>query len=243
MKKLLQKTIVRLTNLLPAKLKSKLEYKRQTFIGLNERPIEYSFVFKWIGMLSPAKVLDVGTGTTALPHLIRNCGPLVTAIDNISDYWPAGMSNRHYYVLDKDITASTFITKDKFDLITCISVIEHIKNHDIAIKNMFLLLKEGGHLILTCPYTENEYMENVYELPESNAFGKKIPFVCQSYSKDKLNNWLKDNGGKIIEQEFWQLWNGDYWSTGNKIIPPRKVGPKDKHQITCILIRKNVNES
>ena len=105
MKKLLQKTIVRVINILPARLQNKIEYKRQTFIGLSERPVEYSFVFKCIGMLCPTRVLDVGTGTTALPHLIRNCGPLVTAIDNINDYWPSGMSNRHYYVLDKDITA------------------------------------------------------------------------------------------------------------------------------------------
>jgi hypothetical protein len=83
-------------------------------------------------------------------------------------------------------------------------------------------------------------MENVYKLPDSNAYGKDIPFACQSYSKEKLNNWLNDNGGEIIEQEFWQLWDGVFWSTGEKIIPPNKVGPKDKHQITCILIRKNV---
>ncbi len=174
---------------------------------------------------------------------MRNCGPLVTAIDNIRDYWTSGMSNRHYHVLDRDITASELNIDGKFDLITCISVIEHIEEHDVAIKNMFSLLNEGGHLILTCPYTENEYVENVYVLPESNAYGKDIFFVCQSYSREKLNNWLSSNGGQIIEQEFWQLWEGDYWTTGESVLPPVKVDAKGKHQLSCIVIKKTKSNS
>lgn len=238
MKKILRSIFLRLEPVLPASVISKLEFRKQKFIGLNERPMEYGFVFRCIGMLYPTSVLDVGTGTSALPHLIRNCGPFVTAIDNIRDYWPSGMSNRHYHVLDRDITSNIPVLHEKFDLITCISVLEHIKDHDRAIHNMFEMLNEEGHLVLTCPYTENEYMENVYLLPESNAYGKQMPFICQSYSKEKLHSWLTDNGGEIIDQEYWQFWDGDFWSTGGRIIPPRKTGPDAKHQHTCLLIKK-----
>jgi len=225
-------------NFLPARIICKLEYDRQTFQGFNERPIEFGFVFNCIGKLYPKKVLDVGTGMTALPHLIRNCGPLVKAIDNIKDYWPSGMSNRHFHVLDGDITASSQGLGEKFDLVTCISVLEHIKDHDRAIENMFKLLNPGGHLVLTCPYTESQYCEDVYQLNDSNAKGKSIPFVCQSYSREKLDRWIEENNGEIIEQQVWQYWDGDFWSTGNKIIPPIKANTNEKHQLSCLLIKK-----
>jgi len=244
MKYILERQLYKIINLLPARLICKLEYNRQTFIGFNERPLEFGYVFKCIGMLYPKKILDVGTGTTALPHLIRNCGPLVTALDNVKDYWPSGMSNRHYHILDRDITSSKRLEVDgKFDLITCVSVLEHIIDHNKAIQNMFDLLNEGGHLIITCPYTENNYNENVYLLPESNAFGKKVSFVCQSYSRENLNTWLSENGGEIVDQEFWQCWSGKYWTTGNQIIPPLKADSSDNHQLTFLLIKKGKTQS
>lgn len=81
----------------------KSEYEQQSFTRLNERLVELAFVFKHLGRICPRKILDVGTGTTALPHLMRNCGSLVTATDNIRDYWPSSMVNRHYYVINDDI--------------------------------------------------------------------------------------------------------------------------------------------
>ena len=230
--------VKKLLNFMVTQLICKLEFNRQSFIGFNERPVEFSFVFRWLKKLYPKNVLEVGTGTTALPHLMRNCGCLVTAIDNIKDYWPSGMSNRHYYVVNNDITASQININDKFDLITCISVLEHIEKHDAAICNMFNLLNPNGHLILTFPYSENQYVKNVYELTGSNFSGKNIPYVCQSFSRNELSKWLQENDGEIVEQEYWQFWDGDFWRIGNKIIPPLRVSCEEKHQIACLLIQK-----
>ena len=77
-----------------------------------------------------------------MPHLMRNCGFLVTAIDNIKDYWHHGMTNRHYHVINDDITRSCL--DGPFDLVSCISVLEHIPYHQKAIENIFRLLKPGG---------------------------------------------------------------------------------------------------
>ncbi len=142
------------------------EYNAQVFTGFNERPVEFGFVFRKLAEIYPRTVLDVGTGTTALPHLMRNCGFLVTATDNVRDYWPRGMVNRHYHVIDDDITDTHL--SGVFDFITCVSVLEHIQRSDDAVGNMLSLLAEGGHLVLTFPYTEQSYVGNVYELPGSS---------------------------------------------------------------------------
>src|SRR3990172_2031450 len=163
------------------------EYEGQTFHQPNERIIEYRFVFHSILRISPFTILDVGTGVTALPHLFTTCGLMVTAIDNIRDYWPCGMFNRHFYLINDDIT-NTRITRT-FDLITCVSTLEHIKDHKAAIRSMFILLNPGGHLALTFPYNENQYVENVYALPQA-GFGKGVPYTCQVFSRNELNEWL-----------------------------------------------------
>lgn len=210
---------------------SRSEFKKQTFKRFNERPIEFSFLFRKLTEIYPKTVLDVGTGTSALPQLIRKCGFVVTAVDNVRDYWRNGMFNQHYHVVDDDITQTRL--KEKFDLVACISVLEHIEKSADAVRNMFGLLNPGGHLIITCPYTERGYVRNVYELPGS-SYGRGRPYITQSYSRMELDRWLKESKGQVAEQEFWQCWDGEHWTVGNQVIPPRRVSVGEKHQLTCL---------
>lgn len=212
------------------------EYRNQNFLGINERSVEFRFVFQQLTKHCPRTVLDIGTGLTALPHLMRTCGYLVTATDNIHDYWPAGMINRHYHVIHDDIT-NTHLTS-QFDLITCVSVLEHIQDYRKAVRSMFSLVRPGGHVIITCPYHENGYVRNVYDLPASSV-AVKYPFITQAFSRNELNDWLGENNGRLIEQEYWQFFSGEYWTCGERVCPPVQSQPEQKHQITCLLLRKN----
>jgi 2-polyprenyl-3-methyl-5-hydroxy-6-metoxy-1,4-benzoquinol methylase len=176
--------IKHLLNRYPARV-LRQEFERQEFTRFNERPVEFAFIFKNLAKIYPREILDVGSGTTALASVLRNCGFLVTATDNVRDYWPSGMLNRHYYVIDDDIT-NTHLNK-KYDLITCISVLEHIEKADSAVRNMFALLNPNGYLILTFPYSAKGYVRNVYELPGS-SYGQGAPYITQSYSSRLRKN-------------------------------------------------------
>lgn len=210
------------------------EYEAQQFLP-NERVVEYRFVFHSVLRTSPTTVLDVGTGKSALPHLLATCGYIVTAIDNIYDYWPGGMFNRHFHVINDDITNTKL--KRKFDFITCVSTLEHIKEHKTAIQSLFTVLNPGGHLVLTFPYNENMYIENVYKLPGA-GFGKHVSYICQVFSRNELDDWLKTNKGIILEQEYWQCYTGNFWTFGEDVYPPRQVDEHEKHHLSCILIQK-----
>jgi len=235
MLKYLKKVIKHSLNQYPNWL-CKREFESQTFVRFNERPIEYAFVLKKIGQIYPQTVLDVGTGDTALPSLMRSCGCLVTAIDHERNSSPFEMFNRHYHVIADDITKTQL--SEKFDLITCISVLEHIPDYDIAVKTMFSLLHPFGHLVLTFPYTEKTYVRNVYDLYGS-SYGSDLSYITQSFSRNELEKWLRENRAVTIEQEYWQFWQGESWTVGNQIIPPNKVTKHDKHQLSCIHIQKN----
>ena len=185
----------------------------QRFRRHNERPAEYGFVFRSINRCAPKTVLDVGSGTTALPALINDCGCVVTAIDNVSDYWPAGMFNRHWHVEDDDITRTT--RTGSFDMVTCISVLEHIKDHPGAVRKIMALLKPGGHLVLAGPYTEREFIEDTYKMPDADPASAKLPYMCRSYSRRELDAWLATTGGELLDAEYWRAWSGRHWARGN----------------------------
>jgi hypothetical protein len=208
------------------------EFEAQSYRRINERPIEYRFVFEALQQLVPKTVLDVGTGESALPSLIRTCGPIVTAIDNIRDYWPEGMVNRHFHVKDEDATRAISGT---YDMVTCISVLEHIKAHDDAVRVMLGAVNPGGHLILTFPYNEKQYVPNVYALPEA-GYGKDLPYVAQVYSRRELDRWFAN--ASIVRQEYWRVFSGEFWTFGETLRPAVQSDRDDLHQLTCLIIRK-----
>ena len=202
----------------------------------NERAVEYRFLFEQLVEIAPATVLDIGSGTTAIPAVIASCGIVVTAVDNIKDFWPKGMFNRHFHVVNDDITATKLV--ERFDLISCISVLEHIQNHEAAVDAMFRLLKPGGHLVLTCPYNERKYCPNVYKLPDSDAYHHAVPYICQSFSSKELEKWVTRNEATILKQEYWKYYSGEFWSCNTRLHKPQKVDSNVCHQITCLLMKK-----
>ncbi len=211
------------------------EYFSQKVL-LNERTVEYRFVFDQLAKTDTKRVLDVGTGATALPALIRQCGYEVTAIDNIRDFWPTGMFNRYYKVLDQDILNPNL--EGFFDLITCISVLEHVHSFEAALREMIRLMNPKGLLVLTFPYCERQYVENVYLRPESDAYEKGIPYMCHIFSRKEISHWLEAFNLDIVIQEYWQFCTGPFWSEGKPLFPPRPAGINDPHQITCLSLKK-----
>lgn len=211
------------------------EYLAQQFVGINERPVEYRFVFENLAQVFPKTVLDVGTGKTALPQLMRTCGFLVTAIDNVKDYWAEGMVNRHYHVVDDDILSPRI--KGPFDLVTCISTLEHIPQHAVAVRMMFSLLRPGGRLVLTFPYNERTYVPNVYALPGSIG-EDKYPFVTQAYSRKEIEGWISENGAALVAEEYWRFFTGEYWTIGERVVPPVRTSRTEPHQIACLALEK-----
>ena len=211
------------------------EFNNQKFSAINERPIEYNFLFKMLTINKIHTIVDIGTGKSPLPKLLSNCGYIVDSIDNIKDYWPKGMMNKHYHVIDGDITNIEIIKK--FDLVTCISVIEHIENYESAVESMAKMTKKNGYLLITCPYTENNYCPDVYKNIDSSQYLKNIPFKTQSYSRNTLPDLIIKNGLTIVEQEYWQFYTGNYWTCGDQLPIPIKVNKDNRHQLTCILAK------
>lgn len=213
------------------------DFDEQRFRHTNERPIEYGYVFRQLNVLQPQTVLDVGTGTSAFPSLLSTCGFVVTATDNVHDYWPRGMLNRHWHIVDDDIRASKLT--GPFDAVICVSTLEHILEHASAMRHMLRLTRPGGHLIVTAPYNETRYHPNVYAAPEA-GYGHDLPYPAQSFSRAELDGWLAgEYAATLVDQEYWQCFTGDLWTFGELLRPPqRAAGPQARHQLTCVTIQR-----
>jgi SAM-dependent methyltransferase len=213
------------------------ESDSQKFTHHNERSIEYRFALECLAQKRPRSVLDVGTGTTAWPHLLRNCGFLVTAIDNVRDYWDHEFVNRHWTVLDVDITNPGEF-HGIFDAVTCISVMEHIADHEKAVRNMLAALAPGGLLIITTPYNEHEHCPNVYKRPDA-LYGQDLPYICRSHSIKEIEQW-QNLGAKLRRRELWKLFSGPVWATGDRVPWVAAQSGDAPHQLGCFEFEKAV---
>jgi hypothetical protein len=205
----------------------------------NERTVEYSFALRQLALAypRPEHVLDVGTGRTAWPHLLYSAGLGVTAIDNVSDYWPAGMINRHWPVANVDITRPDGFSQT-FDAITCLSVLEHIPNHVEAMRQMTARLNPAGLLIVSTPFAANEpHCEDVCRRPDSNR-APTHSYVCQSFSAGDLQAWQK-LGLELVGSEYWRMFTGPVFRTGD-LTRWQLVTADERHQLGCFAFRRAV---
>jgi 2-polyprenyl-3-methyl-5-hydroxy-6-metoxy-1,4-benzoquinol methylase len=212
----------------------RLEQRKRPFQTINERPVEYTFAFTCLQRLCTGKILDIGSGQSSWPHLLSNCGYQITAIDKIDLYW-SHYFNRHYKILKDDIVQPQL--QDKFQVATCLSVLEHIKDHQMAVRNVHQLLEKDGYLILTFPYNEHHYHGDIYKHPAARV-EQQANFITQVYSRAQINEWLTQTSFKIIEQTYYKVFSGELWAFGDRLIPSIQVEKTHLHHLTCLLLQK-----
>lgn len=190
----------------------------------NERPIEYAFVFKALRNYNPQTVLDIGSGKTALPALLQTCVTRVEAMDTKAHLV-------HFPVQPDDITAPKRLWQPA-DMITCISVLEHIPNFTAAVENMVKLLNPDGHLVLTFPFNHYEFIPNAYTLT-----GQKAPYICAQYCHQNILDWCNLFNLEMVEKEYWKHWSGQYWTSGERIKAELSRSSK-LHHLACFVLKK-----
>jgi len=106
---------------------------------------------------------------------ILNIGATLNSTDKEGNLYKNYFLNKNYYTLDKNYldNSKNHIKADihnldnvskKFDLILCMSVLEHVENPFIAAKQMTSILKKNGLLYLCVPffYPEHKYITDGY---------------------------------------------------------------------------------
>ena len=148
------------------------------------------FIFSLIEGLSFKSVLDAGCGTGILLQQILKKYPQSQLTG--SEYSPQGLEfakkrlpQGEFQVLD----LSKETLSQKFDLITCIDVLEHIPDDHAALKNLLAMTK--GHMILSVPIG-----------PLFQAEVERMGHV-HGYSRTELERKIQQAGFEIVKVIQW----------------------------------------
>jgi SAM-dependent methyltransferase len=97
----------------------------------------------------------------------------------------------------------------QFDTILCTQVLEHVFEHDKMMKEIFRVMKPGGHIILTVPFAW-ELHEEPYDFFRYTKHALKELFEQAGFEID----YIKPNGGKWAA--IYQLRNNAMYSSFKK---------------------------
>lgn len=124
------------------------------------------------------------------------------------DYFPTDYENEFLADYHFDITKID-IESEKFDLIICYHILEHIENDGAAMKELYRVLKTGKTLLIQTPFKEGE----IYENPEVKTSEERLQHFGQKdhvriYSVNGLVQRLKDSG---FQTEIKTYEKDNYW--------------------------------
>ena len=131
------------------------------------------------------KILDVGCGDGTAFTFLDNKDNELSGLDNSEAAIRIAKNNfpNAEYFLGNIIDFSS-LPKTQFDIITCFDILEEIKEDELAIHNISLLLKDTGKLLITTQHKEkyrtkfDQYAGNVrrYEVMDLEAKLQKSNF-------------------------------------------------------------------
>ena len=163
-------------------------------------PTRLSFITKNVSILDSC-VLDIGCGGGILAEAMAKQGAIVTGIDagkkNIS------IASKHAYKNKLDInyvvaSAETFSENHvgKFDLITCMELLEHVPDPVSIIHASNKMIKPGGHVIFS---TINRSIKAyIHAVLTGEYLLKLLPRGTHQYERfirpSELVKWCNDRG-------------------------------------------------
>jgi SAM-dependent methyltransferase len=164
----------------------------------SERAIEYKFLIRNLNTLfAHARILDIGTGNSNLVEFLNSSGDNVWQVVGIDLVRPTPRKNCNFFLMDGRCLG---FSSNIFDVVICISTMEHITNtlpcnDDInnlqeeikVLKEISRVLNHSGKLVLTLPFGKSNLM-----IPQHRV-----------YNTLSLNYMLENNNFEIVEKEFY----------------------------------------
>ena len=163
-------------------------------------------------------IYDAGTGYGQYSYFMSKklCPNNIYAVD-VKEDWiencKSFFSERNIRNVSFDIEDLTQIThSDRFDLILCVDVMEHIKKDVKVFQNFYKALKKGGFLIINTPSIYGG--SDAHDDEDESFIGEH---ARTGYSFEDLEAKLKPIGFSIYQKKYtYGFWGDKAWRLGIK---------------------------
>lgn len=118
------------------------------------------------------RLLDVGCGTGLVLELMKSHGPAF-GIELSGDAISFLRRRNLNLVVQSDASQALPFKNDVFSIITCLDVLEHLRNDIFLVEEMFRICKPGGFIIITAPAMNCLWSEHDEALHHKRRYTKK----------------------------------------------------------------------
>lgn len=132
---------------------------------------------------------EVGAGSGNITEKIKDICNELTVIDIQRPGLVAARDKGINDLYQMNINRNVF--KDHFDAVGVFDVLEHLRDDDLALQNIYTMLKSKGKLFISVPAFP--FLWNKRDVIENHQ---------RRYSMDELKNILTTNGFRIIESRY-----------------------------------------
>lgn len=145
------------------------------------------------------KIIDVGCGIGTIDFFLASKNFKITGLDistsaiNLckKNAKILGISSKTKFVSSDFLEYSTY---QKYDMVICLEVLEHLIDENNAVKKIYSLLKKNGILILSVPSVNSL----LYRLGLIKKFDKRVGHI-RRYSVEKLKILVEQHDFKILQ--------------------------------------------
>lgn len=144
------------------------------------------------------KILDVGCGRGAYLKDVHKLRPDLELygvdIGDVEEYLP------DYINFKKSSGDNLPFENEKFDLIICFHVLEHVLNPYEFLKEFHRVLKNDGFVYIEMPYYKTT------SIPDGNLNFWSDPTHIKPYTYRSVERMLKESGFEVVEIKIWRSW-------------------------------------
>ncbi len=178
----------------PEEYKKLYEMEKVYWWHIGRRHILFSLIEKFVisENNNNLKIIDIGCGSGSVLSMLSNFGEVLGIDDNETALNFTRQNGFHNVKLINALHLSQELDfKNKFDLITCLDVIEHIDDDRFFLKEISQILKPGGHVLIAVPAYNFLWSEH------DEALNHK-----RRYTASELHRKLNDAGFEVIKRSY-----------------------------------------
>ena len=148
-------------------------------------------------------ILDVGCGFSGsllfhvLDKIQTGYGLDISVNSNIN--------NEKIKLIEWDLHTDTFPQLPLFDIVTCLAVLEHVKDPAKLLRSIFNSLKNNGKLLLTVPSWKSKPVLEFLAFKLGALSKQEIADHKRYFNKEEIVNLCKEAGFLDIRHKYFQL--------------------------------------